>query len=810
MNSKNIVHQKDKNVLFTPYHPDKNVLFTPLFDIFKKTFRKYLSLFSEPNLIKESYLFSRFIFEYEYIKPFYYNHSCNSNEKYEEIQGRTYQIKKLLQLKNEPISIIKYHPVSNSFFEFWETLVQYQLFHDGKSYKIHEFSSRPSFSESAYYYIKKYLVAKSELSLTYLTSYSCKNESEKDKINYLKSMETVVKFDHKTIINNFISEELLFDEKEEYDLIVANVAIKSDKYNEIYEEIFNFRLFFYCFLYVINHLVKNGSAILVSTQVFTKITSNLLVIIKKYFDVDLFFPSVNDLYKTSGVMVILRNFKGVSEENMKLLKDIFLKMFQEDSSGIKFKEENPLKYVESFYEIEKIGKGNYDFINKFHYDFFLKRINFLDKCIYAKESLVSLNNKETNELLETYRKEQIISSIIWAKKFHINYFPFNPNTFQNNFEKLILEDMYSFHKEIKFQFSKAEQTNIKKRNIGKRFLEIESNIHLTEKLIDTRKIDIYDKAKKKFRYYRPSFSELDLIKKVKDITEEKSITQAWMKMFEILCLFPLFDKKKKKLKTFHFCEAPGNFISSLNYFVKNRTEVEDLKAYAQSLHPDLADIKDNYGLIKQNPEMWNFGENGSGNITNEDIIKYYKKYMDDVDFITSDCGIKYEENSENCKLQKLDLAQTLAILYNLPKNGNMVIKVFQPVTTPNQLMQIYLLYQNFEKLYFYKSVLNPYSREFYIIGLNYHPVEENILNKLFEMLNEFDNEKTLFETYPESFLFQLEKGLRELADNFIFAIERQIYYTDNYDEIPETKLTLVKQYIHKKNKEWLEKYGFEK
>ena len=49
------------------------------------------------------------------------------------------------------------------------------------------------------------------------------------------------------------------------------------------------------------------------------------------------------------------------------------------------------------------------------------------------------------------------------------------------------------------------------------------------------------------------------------------MSQAWCKMFEILNYIPEITdiriNKKTEFKTFHLCEAPGNFISSIYYYL---------------------------------------------------------------------------------------------------------------------------------------------------------------------------------------------------------------------------------------------------
>lgn len=45
------------------------------------------------------------------------------------------------------------------------------------------------------------------------------------------------------------------------------------------------------------------------------------------------------------------------------------------------------------------------------------------------------------------------------------------------------------------------------------------------------------------------------------------LTQAWCKFYEILSCFDILPAHEANIKTLHLCEAPGAFISALNYYL---------------------------------------------------------------------------------------------------------------------------------------------------------------------------------------------------------------------------------------------------
>ena len=74
-------------------------------------------------------------------------------------------------------------------------------------------------------------------------------------------------------------------------------------------------------------------------------------------------------------------------------------------------------------------------------------------------------------------------------------------------------------------------------------------------------------------------------------------SQGFIKMFEILKIFNLLDIESKTHKTFHLCEAPGQFIMATNHYLKTETNNETFDWTAQSLVGNKA-LKDNYNLMK--------------------------------------------------------------------------------------------------------------------------------------------------------------------------------------------------------------------
>ena len=354
---------------------------------------------------------------------------------------------------------------------------------------------------------------------------------------------------------------------------------------------------------------------------------------------------------------------------------------------------------------------------------------------------------------------------------------------------------------------------------------INNRIEQTTKLIDSRKdFDAPESMQnlkwfeinKQFRYYKhkDDKEKIHLDKKVQKLLGDSGISQAWLKMYEIITDCNLIPTQRKSTyKSFHICEAPGTFINCINNYISTKTKYDSFEWKAQSLHSKSAKGKgtafgDDFGLIKRHKERWDWGADGSGDITNIMNIKHYEKVvkeMHGVDLITSDCGLPMK-----CEgYEKVAFASFLTILQCLPKGGSMVYKILTPIDEPLILNLIYIAYNNFKELIFYKPVQNSQSREFYIVGKGYLGTEPYILEKFFDELKKFkeDSEIDLFnDKYPEAFVSQIIKASSDLADNFVYTIERQIYFMDNKYVMPKEFVKLFFDYYNEKNEDWIRKY----
>ena len=316
---------------------------------------------------------------------------------------------------------------------------------------------------------------------------------------------------------------------------------------------------------------------------------------------------------------------------------------------------------------------------------------------------------------------------------------------------------------------------------------------------------------KQFRFYKhkDDTEKMHLDQLVRKQLKDDTISQAWLKMYEIITDCNLVPTTRKgTFHSFHIAEAPGTFINALNNYIHTKTQFTTFEWHAQSLHAPGTRIGDQFGLIKRHPQRWDWGATKDGDITKIRNIKYYKQRVASrphISLMTSDAGLAMKESG----YEKVAFASLLAILDILPVGASMVYKILTPIDEPLVLNLLYVAYCNFRQLIFYKPVQNNQSREFYVIGKGYLGTAPDILEVFYNELKDYKEGSTsdLFhDKYPEAFVRQFVAISRQLADNYCYTIERNIYYLDNYEHITPEFSKMARDYYDEKNRDWLDKY----
>ena len=291
-----------------------------------------------------------------------------------------------------------------------------------------------------------------------------------------------------------------------------------------------------------------------------------------------------------------------------------------------------------------------------------------------------------------------------------------------------------------------------------------------------------------------------------------NLSNGFVKLWEILHIFKLMDTplNSQTMNVFHIAEAPGQMVLCAKYYCeKKHANITNYEWRANSLNPYNYEVKKKYGalrddykLIKNNPQKWLWGADNTGDITKINNIKWFKKYIDTkwlknngeknkdgkaakLDLIIGDGGLGADTNSIY-NLQKLDLAQVINVIACSSVGGSCVIKHFTSymINKPKETIDatsffisfIYLYYICFEEV----SLFKPYtsdatSGEFYVIGKNFKGIEDKKLETLYTILNKFKSNNSIFpkEAIPDTFMKQIYSFLDLLTKYNIKGYEKQ-------------------------------------
>ena len=441
-------------------------------------------------------------------------------------------------------------------------------------------------------------------------------------------------------------------------------------------------------------------------------------------------------------------------------------------------------------------------------NFFKFHLNRIMKVNKSKLYLLELSNDDIQEKLISIYYKKIKNELI---NLMIQYnIPINTNLLKYYDNKMITinNKLYSSINLLSYQFLNYEDNNIELYKIKNKFLNLNKialNLNQIKRAIDTRNY-------KKWQYITfqlDNFKSLgNYITKNYDVIKNKNyeISNAFLKMYELLITYPLINNNK--LKSFHFCEAPGMFIIALNHFINTKTNITDWEWYGNTLtiEESKTALNDNYNLIKNNKNKW---LNGDIRIN----IDKFKKQLNEVDLITSDCGIfvePHEYNKYEEKISDIEFAQFFNLLNLLKKGGSGILKTFIPLELASNVCIIYFLTTVFEKVYISKPITSrPNNSEIYIVCINYSGVEQNILNDLRKLLDNFDPNIQWIKNIPETFIKQLEDYIIDITRQQISYLLNIFYFIDNEKELHKLKIISSNKSKNVNNKYWIDKFKFE-
>ncbi len=637
-------------------------------------------------------------------------------------------------------------------------------------------------------------------------------------INELKNSKNI-----KTIIGDYNTdiEEFNNYNLQKYDLIVIHISSKiENKNNKLFTKI------------VLNNLKNNGK-----------------LIIKKSME------NINKNYEITSLINQFNNYKFMYYINSEIFR---LSHFIE-FSGFK---PNP----------EELNNNNTSSkVNKF----ILENNNIFKIRTNEIDNEINYFNNDPENYINRYFIH--ISNLLYNTIFYLdkNKIPYNKYylILVNNYYQHNINELFTLGNPINQKIIKYKNIDIKSKS-----KKTKKNIHKTSKKtkknkdVSLSKINVSSYKSYTYNYFDDIIDELSYVKnirkkiinlygisyltKVTKISEDftKGLSNylstnfklpfkpsnAFTKIWEIYETFNLFDKNQNTYKTFHFAEAPGQFIWSTEYYLKKQNKNAIFDWWANSLnhnHPKNKKIfgnvfGDDYGFIKNFKNKWLYGFDNTGDITVSKNIKFIGKQIKEkgiFDVVTGDAGLSTD--MDLLFLQKLEFAQVCMVAATASLNKNCIVKHFTPFINSDSetnlaggqfVNMIYLYSLMFKNVYLFKPYTSrSTSGEFYVIGKGFLGVSDIELDKLLNILDNFKINQTYFNKndIPEDFYRQIFTFIDKMSKLNTLIIERQNFFMTCLIEPNEEirKETKCLQYLEPKKlekihnsryKEWIDLFNF--
>jgi hypothetical protein len=529
-----------------------------------------------------------------------------------------------------------------------------------------------------------------------------------------------------------------------------------------------------------------------------------------YYIEDINIPELDIIMKNSSlqfeVSLLMNKLEGIFVGYFKMVNNLILNAIAYDKNGV--------MYVKKEAILQKDITNLSKLINMFEYN----------KLPYNKHALNVVLNKQ-DEILEHF--------------YSLNT-PVNQKLikYEDKTSKILVNHALEYFKSYTSHQTKKNSDTIKDKNIPYNFnmineyynrikiaLQVKHNLlsdvsnyeHKTPKSVE---YILHDFAGGLCQYLNNKYKTLPI-----------QIGDSFVKLWEILSIFNLIPTNSESLKVLHLCEAPGQMILSVKYWVESKCPKLDMSNYewmANTLNPyeaqnryrfDTDVSRDMYGLIKHNYDKWLFGDDNSGDITKPSVIK---SIMMDIklnwlknkklDLIISDGSISFT-NNDKLIIQKLDFAQVVSVLACSSIGGNCCIKHFIPYVNLNDpnlnisgseyskhisesvtegsglfISYLYLYYVSFDYVSFYKpNSSKSDSSEFYVVCKGFRGIEESYLDSLLSVLNNFELNDVLIDIrkIPETFMMQIKNFLESMSNINIITIEKENLLLTCYKNVEE-------------------------
>lgn len=589
-----------------------------------------------------------------------------------------------------------------------------------------------------------------------------------------------------------------------------------------------FQTYYSGIICILTKLKKGGTLIVNTSLISNEIIFNFMIYLACHFDQNFIYEIPDIDIRPVGLLlvssiIVFKGYRGSIDMD---------KLLEVNKSNYLYDPTGGFRYEISDLDEKKIFANTYKSPNP--PEKYLKSIfkisnadtMYIKYKSYVKSKLFDLLTHLTNEYNYFLNKPNLkqspnicdltrMKSIYLAKKYDLPLVDWIDKTPSEYFDYIVGSyiDNINFTKQYILDYHPVK-ININKFDTvtAPYYSNLKKNYELSELAYQyTEKIDMH-KYKSIELFINNKYKKLnELLYNNYDVEINNKIpSRAWVKMYELLSDTKFLDKFNKQtvLKSLHICEAPGNFINSIIYYIKRNTQIKSYNWTAQSLSSELADFYDSYGFIKQTKNQWDLGPKKSGDITDyENFTYYYETYGSKVDILVSDCGEKWVLSAETDVSDDISLFQMLyAILF--PKTGgNFIIKSY---STNHNLLYLSLLYTAchfYDKIITFKSNTNFWSPEIYIIGIGKKPMSKSDIDTFLSIVYNLTKNKIQYpiDDLPTDFCMMYEKIMYNYVSEYT-DIKKFFVFLSKNEELFNSNKDKLSNIIDKKNKEWINKY----
>ena len=180
---------------------------------------------------------------------------------------------------------------------------------------------------------------------------------------------------------------------------------------------------------------------------------------------------------------------------------------------------------------------------------------------------------------------------------------------------------------------------------------------------------------------------------------------------------------------------------------------------------------------------------------------------------------KVSENKKNNQKIKM-IFGILSGLSLLSDEGTLIVKLVLPIVDPIFINLIYICYNYFASVNFYKPEQFFGDDYFYLVCKGLKPLSEEIKISIFDIIDfssykknkEYQNNILTYDlinnNYPQTFIYQFLFGYELIINKSLYRLDKEYFYLNNIKEIEKDFNILRTKYITEKHLEWIKKHKF--